>query len=143
MEQFGVICSACQQENEAGYQRCSRCGAAADRSIPTLLVLGTFFTREIIWGITLSGLALPLMLLLSGFWGALLLWSGVGFSSYWAIFGFIFLVPGMFFTLSMLPFFRRIQSLLFGLGFIVTFAVMAGAVLGLFFVIYFYNAWVN
>lgn len=134
-----MICPVCQQDNETGYHHCSRCGAAADRRIPTLLVLGTFFTQEIIWGITLSGLVLPLMLLLSGFWGAWLIWNGVGFHTYWAILGFVFLIPGTFFTLSMLPFFRRFQSMLFGLGCIVTFAVMAGAVLGLFFAVYFYR----
>ncbi len=134
-----MICSACQQENEPGYHHCSRCGAAANRRIPTLLVLGTFFTREIIWGITLSGLALPLMLLLSGLWGAWLVWNGVGFDSYWALFGFVFLAPGTFFTLSMLPMFRGVQSALFKLGFIVTFGTMAAAVLGLFFAIYLYG----
>ena len=134
-----MICSACKQENEPGYQRCSRCGAAADRRIPTLLVLGTFFTREIIWGITLSGLAIPLMLLLSGFWGAWLVWSAVGFDSYWAILGFVFLVPGAFFTLSMLLMFRGVQSALFKIGFTVAFGTMAAALLGLFFAIYLYG----
>ena len=119
-----MICSACQQENEAGFQICRKCGAAADRRMPTQLVLGTFFTRQIFWGITLSGLVLPLLLLISGFWGAFLLWSGVGFTNYWAMFGFVFLVPGAFLTLSMIPFFRRIQYLLFGLGLIFSFTVI-------------------
>ena len=134
-----MICSVCKLENAAGYHECVRCGAAANRRIPTLLVLGTFFTREIVWGITLSGIALPLMLLFSGFWGAWLVWNGVGFTSYWGLFGFVFLVPGTFFTLSMLPMFRGTQSALFGVGLIVTFATMGVVVLGLFFFIYLYG----
>lgn len=55
------------------------------------------------------------------------------------LFGFVFLVPGTFFTLSMLPMFRGIQSALFGVGSIVTFATMGVVVLGLFFSIYLYG----
>jgi hypothetical protein len=107
-EQITRICSVCQLENPPRYHNCTRCGAAANRRIPTLLVLGTFFTREIVWGITLSGIALPLMLLLSGFRGAWLVWNGVGSTSYWGVLGFVFLMPGTFFTLAMLPMFRGI-----------------------------------
>jgi hypothetical protein len=107
-EQITRICSVCQLENPPRYHNCTRCGAAANRRIPTLLVLGTFFTREIVWGITLSGIALPLMLLLSGFWRAWLVWNGVGSTSYWGVLGFVFLMPGTFFTPAMLPMFRGI-----------------------------------
>jgi hypothetical protein len=47
-EQITRICSVFQLENPAGYHNCTRCGTAANRRIPTLLVLGSFFTREIV-----------------------------------------------------------------------------------------------
>ena len=132
-------CSVCEQENDSGYRFCSRCGAAEGRRIPTLLLLGTFFTREMIWGITLSGWALTWLLLRSGHWGGWLFWQAIGFASYWAICGFVFLGPGTFFTLSMLPMFRGAQSILFNLGIVMAVSTVDVAVLGLGFFMYLYG----
>jgi hypothetical protein len=40
--------------------------------------------------------------------GAWLVWNGVGSTSYWGVLGFVFLMPGTFFTPAMLPMFRGI-----------------------------------
>ena len=66
-----MICSVCQQDNDAGTFLCSRCGVRLDRRMPPQLVLESFFTREIVWGITVGNLILPLMVLAGGFWGGL------------------------------------------------------------------------
>ena len=80
-----MICSVCQQDNDAGTFLCGRCGARLDRRMPPQLVLEPFFTREIVWGITVGSLILPLMVLAGGFWGALVIWDFFGYSSYWSI----------------------------------------------------------
>lgn len=103
-----MICSVCQQDNDAGTFLCSRCGVRLDRRMPPQLVLESFFTREIVWGITVGSLILPLMVLAGGFWGALVIWDFFGYSSYWSIVGFALLGPGTIFTLSLLPIFQRV-----------------------------------
>ena len=73
-----MICSLCQQDNDAGIDLCSRCGVRMDRRMPPQLVLVSLFTREIVWGITVGSLVVPLMLLAVGFWGAWVIWEIVG-----------------------------------------------------------------
>jgi len=134
-----MICSACQQKNEPAYQVCSRCGVRANRDVPPSLILGSLLTRDIIWGINLAGLAIPLALLAGGVWAAVFVWDRVGFSSYWTVAGFALLVPGIVFALSLLPAFRRVQSMLFGLGVFVMFGLLAGGAGGLFFALYLFS----
>ncbi len=127
-----MICSACQQENEPAYRRCIKCGADAHRDVPPSLILGSLMTRDIVWGINLAGLAIPLALLAGGILAAIFVWGRVGFSSYWSITGFVLLAPGTIFALSLLPVFRRVQSALFGVGVFVMFGLLAGGAAGLF-----------
>jgi len=134
-----MICSVCQQDNDALTFLCSRCGVRMDRRVPPQLVLESLFTREIIWGITVGSLVLPLMLLAGGLWGAWIIWDIFGYSSYWSIVGFALLAPGTIFTFSLLPVFRRIQSILLGLGVFMMFGMMAVAIAGLFLAIYLSN----
>lgn len=134
-----MICSACKLDNEAMSQLCSRCGARMERRMPPQLVLESLFTREIFWGITVGSLILPMMVLVGGVWGALVIWDNVGFSSYWTIAGFAVLAPGTVFTLSLLPVFQRVQSLLLGVGIFMMFALMVAAVGGLFLALYLFN----
>ena len=134
-----MICSVCQQDNDALTFLCSRCGVRMDRRVPPQLVLESLFTREIFWGITVGSLVLPLMLLAGGLWGAWIIWDIFGYSSYWSIVGFALLAPGTIFTFSLLPVFRRIQSILLGLGVFMMFGMMAVAIAGLFLAIYLSN----
>ena len=127
-----MICSACQQENEPAYHVCSRCGANANRDVPPSLVLGWMLTRDIIWGINIAGLAIPLALLAGGILAAIFVWGRVGFSSSWSVAGYVLLAPGIIFALSLLPVFRRVQSELFGVGVFVMFGLLAGGAAGLF-----------
>jgi hypothetical protein len=103
-----------------------------DRRMPPQLVLVSLFTREIVWGITVGSLVLPLMLLAVGFWGAWVIWDIFGYSSNWSILGFALLAPGTIFTLSLLPIFQRVQSLLLGLGTMMMFGLMVAAIAVLF-----------
>ena len=134
-----MICSVCQQDNDAGTFLCSRCGVRLDRRMPPQLVLEPFFTREIVWGITVGSLILPLMVLAGGFWGALVIWDFFGYSSYWSIVGFALLGPGTIFTLSLLPIFQRVQSFLLGLGILMMFGLMVVAIAGLGLALYLFN----
>ena len=134
-----MICSACRQENEPGIQACSRCGASVNRSLPPLLVLESVFTRELLWGNSVAGLVLPLLLLGFGFWGAWAIWNAVGLSSYWSIAGYALLAPGTIFTLSLLPVLPRFQSALAGLGFFVMFSLLVAGLAGLIFAIYLFS----
>ncbi|NQW22230.1 MAG: zinc ribbon domain-containing protein [SAR202 cluster bacterium] len=122
-------CSVCQLENEPGYTFCSRCGAHVNRSLPLLLVIEAAFTREVIWGVSLAGLILPLGVLLAGFLVAWAIWDGVGFSSYWSLAGCAVLLPGIFLTLTIFPTFRRVRSLLFNLGVMTLLGLMVGGVI--------------
>ena len=63
-----MICSVCQQDNDALTHLCSRCGVRMDRRVPPQLVLESLFTRERIWGITVVSLFFPLMLRAGGVW---------------------------------------------------------------------------
>ncbi len=110
-----------------------------DRNLPPSLVLESVFTREVVWGINVGGLAVPLVLLASGALGAWLVWKGVGVSSYWSIAGFAALAPGTLFTLSLLPAFRRGHSLLLGLGAITIFGLVAAGLVILFLAIFVFN----
>ncbi len=134
-----MICSVCQQDNDAGTFLCSRCGVRMDRRVPPQLVFESFFTREIIWGITVGSLILPLMLLAGGSWGAWVIWEVLGYSSYWGVVGFALLAPGTILTLSLLPVFRRVQSFLLGLGILMIFGLMAASIAGLFLALYVFN----
>jgi hypothetical protein len=107
--------------------------------MPPQLVLESFFTREIVWGITVGSLILPLMVLAGGFWGALVIWDFFGYSSYWSIVGFALLGPGTIFTLSLLPIFQRVQSFLLGLGILIMFGLMMVAIAGLGLALYLFN----
>ena len=126
-----MICSVCQQDNDAGTFLCSRCGVRLDRRMPPQLVLESFFTREIVWGITVGSLILPLMVLAGGFWGALVIWDFFGYSSYWSIVGFALLGPGTIF--------QRVQSFLLGLGILMMFGLMVVAIAGLGLALYLFN----
>ena len=134
-----MICSVCQQDNDALTHLCSRCGVRMDRRVPPQLVLESLFTRKIFCGITVGSLVLPLMLLAAGLWGAWIIWDIFGYSSYWSIAGFAMLAPGTIFTLSLLPIFRRVQSFLLGLGVFMMFGMMTVAIAGLFLAIYLSN----
>ena len=135
-----MICSACQQINEEGYQFCRRCGAHVNRSVPPLLVMQAALVREVIWGITLGGLIVPLVLLGIGLIAAWQIWAGVGFSSYWSLTGVAALVPGTIFTLSILPPFRRVRSLMLGVGIVTMLGLMTGGLVGILVAIYFFYA---
>ncbi len=134
MESTGLICSVCHKENELASQLCNRCGAQIDRNLPPLLVLESLFTRDLVWGINAAGFALPLGLLSGGFLVAWIIWAGQGFYSAWGLGAFASLAMGTVVTLAILPMFRRVQSLLFGVGVLTLsgLAVMAvgGLVLG-------------
>lgn len=133
-----MICSVCQMVNEVGYRRCSRCGAHVDRSVPPLLVIQNALTREFIWGITLGELVIPLVFLVAGIIAAWQIWAGVGFSSYWSYVGLAVLMPGTILTLSTLPAFRRVRSLLLGLGLFAFVSLMVAGIIGIFAAIYFF-----
>ncbi len=120
-----MICLVCYRDNDAGIELCGRCGARMERNLPPLLVLESLFTREVIWGINAAGLVLPLGLLGGGFLGAWIIWSSVGVSSAWGIGAFAFLAPGAIFAFSILPIFRRVQSLLLGIGMLAMFGLIA------------------
>ena len=134
-----MICSVCQQDNDAGTFLCSRCGVRLDRRMPPQLVLESFFTRGLVWGITVGSLILPLMVLGGGLWGALVIWDFFGYSSYWSIVGFALLGAGTIFTLSLLPIFQRVQSFLLGLGILMMFGLMVVAIAGLGLALYLFN----
>ena len=134
-----MICSVCQQDNDAGTFLCSRCGVRLDRRMPPQLVLESFFTREIVWGITVGNLILPLMVLAGGVWGAFVIWDFFGYSNYWSIVGFALLGPGTIFTLSLLPIFQRVQSFLLGLGILMMFGLIVVAIAGLGLALYLFS----
>ena len=134
-----MICSACRQDNDAGFQQCSRCGADLVRDVPPLLVLESLLTREVIWGLNIAGLVLPLGSLAGGFLGAWVIWSSLGFSGYPAIVGFVLMAPGAIFTLSLLPLFRRVRSVFFGLDAFAMFGLIAAAIGGLVLALYLFN----
>ena len=136
---MGIICSACQQDNEPRTQLCIRCGVPMNRNLPPQLVLESLFTNEFICGINVGGLAVPLVLLASGVLGAWLIWDRVGFSSYWTITGFAVLMPGTLFTMSLRPAFGRDQSFLMGLEVFALFALAAAGILGLVLDIFVFN----
>ena len=135
-----MICSACQQENEMAYRVCTRCGARANRNLPPSLFLESMFTRDIFWRVNLAGVVIPLGLLFGGTLAALAVWDRVGFSSYWTILGFAMLAPGTVFAMSLLPFFRRVQSMLFGFGVLMMFGLLAAGVGGLFLALFLFKA---
>ena len=125
MESIGLICSVCHKENEPASQMCNRCGAEIDRDLPPLLILESLFTRDLIWGINAAGLILPLGLLSGGFLAAGLIWADQGFYSSWGLGAFALLVLGMIATLAILPMSRRVKSMLFGVGIITKFGLLA------------------
>jgi len=127
-----MICSACQQENEPAHHVCSRCDINANRDVPPSLVLQWMLTRDIIWGINIAGLAIPLALLATGILAAIFVCGRVGFSSSWSVAGYVLLSPGIIIALSLLPVFRRVQSELFGVGLFVMFGLLAGGAASLF-----------
>ncbi len=123
-----MICTVCQRDNDAGTELCGRCGTRMERNLPPLLVLESMFTREVIWGINAAGFVLPLGLLGGGFLGAWIIWNSQGFTSGWGIGAFAFLAPGAIFAFSILPIFRRVQSLLFGIGVLAMFGFIAAPI---------------
>ena len=123
-----MICSLCQRDNDAGTELCGRCGTRMERNLPPLLVLESMFTREVIWGINAAGIVLPLGLLVGGFLGAWIVWSSQGISSGWGIGAFAFFAPGAIFAFSILPIFRRVQSLLFGIGMLAMFGLIVAPI---------------
>ncbi len=124
MESIGLICSVCHKENESASQMCNRCGAEIDRDVPSLLILESLFTRDLIWGINAAGLILPLGLLSGGFLAAGLIWADQGFYSSWGLGAFALLALGMVATLAILPMSRRVKSMLFGVGIITKFGFL-------------------
>jgi len=98
------------------------------------------FTRDIFWRVNLAGVVIPLGLLFGGTLAALAVWDRVGFSSYWTILGFAMLAPGTVFAMSLLPFFRRVQSMLFGFGVLMMFGLLAAGVGGLFLALFLFKA---
>ncbi len=133
-----MICSVCQMVNVGGYRRCSRCGAHVNRSVPPLLVIQNAVMREVLWGISLGELAVPLIFLGAGSIAAWQIWEGVGFSSYWSLAGFAVLLPGTILTLSVLSAFRRVRSPLLELGFFAFVSLMVAGIVGIFVAIYFF-----
>ncbi len=125
MESIGLICSVCHKENEPASQMCNRCGAEIDRDLPSLLILESLFTRDLMWGINAAGLILPLGLLSGGFLAAGLIWADQGFYSSWGLGAFALLALGMIATLAILPMSRRVKSMLFGVGIITKFGLLA------------------
>ena len=134
-----MICIVCHRDNDAGTELCGRCGARIERSLPPLLVLESMFTREVIWGINAAGLFLPLGLLGGGFLVAGIIWNSQGFSSGWGIGAFAFLAPGAIFAFSILPIFRKVQSLLFGLGMLAMFGLIVAPIGGLVLALYLFR----
>ena len=139
MESIGLICSVCHKENEPASQLCNRCGAAIDRNLPPLLMLESLFTRDLIWGINAAGFALPLGLLSGGFLAAWLIWAGQGFYSPLGLGAFALLALGIITTLAILPMSRRVQSLLFGVGIMTKFGLLATVAGGLSLGLYLFN----
>lgn len=138
MEAVMLSCSVCQQNNVVGYKLCTRCGAHVNRSLPPLLVIESALTREVIWGISLGGLALPIVMLGVGLLAAWQIWAGVGFDNYWSLTGVAALTPGTLFTLSILPPFHRVRSAMLGLGMVALLALVAAGIAGIFVAIYFF-----
>ena len=134
-----MICSLCYRDNDAGTELCGRCGTRMERNLPPLLVLESMFTREVIWGINAAGFVLPLGLLGGGLLAASIVWSSQGISSGWGIGAFAFLAPGAMFAFSVLPIFRRVQSLLFGLGMLAMFGLIAAPIGGLVLALYLFR----
>ena len=134
-----MICSLCQRDNDAGTELCGRCGTRMERNLPPLLVLESMFTREVIWGINAAGFVLPLGLLGGGLLAASIVWSSQGISSGWGIGAFAFLAPGAMFAFSVLPIFRRVQSLMFGLGMLDMFGLIAAPIGGLVLALYLFR----
>lgn len=132
------LCSVCQQANQPGYRLCSRCGAHVNRSEPPLLVIQAALAKEAIWGISLAGILLPLILLGIGMIAAWQIWEGVGIHSYWSITGLVAMLPGAIFTLSILPLFRRVRSGLVALAAVTMLGMVAAGIIGLFVGIYFF-----
>ena len=120
-----MICSVCHKENEPASQLCNRCSAEIHRNLPPLLLLESLFTRDLIWGINAAGFALPLGLLSGAFLAAWLIWAGPGFYSPWGLGAFAVLALGMIAALAVLPTSRRVQSMLFGVGIMTKFGLLA------------------
>ena len=125
MQSIALICSGCHKENEPASQMYNRCSAKIDRNLPPLLMLESLFTRDLIWGINAAGFALPLGLLSGGFLAAWIIWADQGFYSPWGLGAFALLALGMVTTLAILPMSRRVQSMLFGVGIMTKFGLLA------------------
>ncbi len=102
-------------------------------------MLESLFTRDLIWGINAAGFALPLGLLSGGFLAAWIIWADQGFYSRWGLGAFALLALGMITTLAILPMSRRVQSMLFGVGIMTKFGLLATVAGVLSLVLYLFN----
>ncbi len=106
-----------------------------------MLVIQAALAREVIWGIFLAGILLPLTLLGIGMFAAWQIWEGAGIHSYWSITGLVAMAPGAIFTLSILPLFRRVSSGLVALAAVTMLGMVAAGIVGILVGIYnFYNS---